>query len=184
MDERWGWARAAVLAAISLMLIAGSASYACVPQPFVVIHPQSSGAVGSQVTVNGQLFENGRVEIRWNATDGPLLATAQSTDFAMPVTVPSAPPGLYTLIAVSRGANGVLGSVARAEFQVTGPAPVPITESPVPNGAAADESSNGPSFASVAAAVGLVAIGAFGGAAVVARRRPGATIPTPVSEAG
>lgn len=183
MVERWGWARAAVPAAISLVLIAGSASYACVPQPFVVIHPQSSGAVGSQVTVNGQLFETARVEIRWNATDGPLLATAQSTDFAVPLTVPSAPPGLYTLIAFSRGANGVLGSVARAEFQVTGPAPVPVTESPVRN-EAATESSNGASFASVAAAVGLVAIGAFGGAAVVARRRPRATVAGPFSEPG
>ena len=181
---RLGWA--GVLAVIAVTLGASATSFACVPQPFIVIHPQSSGAPGSEATVDGQIFDPGsRGEIRWNGTDGPLLATAQTENFSLPVTVPSVPSGLYTVIALTRAPNGVMGAVARAEFQVTtGAEPVPVTQPPTGLDAGADESSaDGTSFASVAAAVGLVAIGAFGGAALVARRRPrSSAMPAPVPD--
>lgn len=148
-------------------LAAGAATAsACVPQPFITVHPLASGPAGGQVTIDGQMFANGsRIEIRWNGTDGPVLGTAQSGDFSVPVTIPAAPTGLYTVVALTRSQAGVQGEVARAEFQVTG-----AEATPAPAKGAARGSSGGTSFASVAAAVGLVAIGGMGGALLMGRR--------------
>lgn len=160
------------------VLVSGAAgAYGCVPQPFILVHPQASAAPGAEVKVDGQLFPNGsRIEIRWNATDGPLLAAATSADFSVPITIPSAPAGLYTVLALSRSQSGVQGEVARAGFQVTGAAPAaaPAFGSPAA-GAEPAHTDKSTSFPSVAAAVGLVALGLLGGALLFRRRRSGAS---------
>jgi len=157
-------------------LVGGAAgAYGCVPQPFILVQPQASATPGTEVKVDGQLFSNGsKIEIRWNATDGPLLATASSSDFSVPITIPSAPAGLYTVVALSRSQAGVQGEVARAAFQVTGgaPAPAPAVGSSGA-GAVPARGDGGTSFPSVAAAVGLVALGLLGGALLFGRRRRG-----------
>lgn len=158
-------------AAWAVLALAGP-TYACVPQPFIAMHPLGSGAAGSQVNVDGQLFDNGtRIEIRWNATDGPLLGTAQSADFSVPVSIPSVAPGLYTVLALTRDPAGVQGSVARAEFLITG-ASQPSTTAVASAGSkrGTNDSSGGVSFASVSAAVGLVALGLIGGTMLSGRR--------------
>lgn len=150
-------------------------AYGCVPQPFILVHPRASATPGTEVRVDGQLFSNGsKIEIRWNATDGPQLATAQSADFSVPITIPSAPAGLYTVVALTRSQAGVQGEVARAAFQVTGgaPAPAPAVGSSGA-GAVPARRDGGTSFPSVAAAVGLVALGLLGGALLFGRRRGG-----------
>lgn len=163
------------LAALSVVLGTAGTGYACVPQPFITIRPLASAVAGAQVTVDGQLFDSGtRIEIRWNAADGAVLGTAQSADFSVPVTVPQGPPGLYTVLAVSRSPSGVQGSVARAALQVTEPGAT--LGAPTAAGAPSSpkvERDSGIPFTSVAAAVGLVAIGGLGGAWLAGRRKRG-----------
>lgn len=177
-----------LLLAVGLLaaVVGGKAAdaYGCVPQPFILVRPQASAAAGTEVKVDGQLFPNGsRIEIRWNATDGPLLATTQSADFSVPITIPSAPAGLYTVLALSRSQSGVQGEVARAGFQVTGAAPAPPPAASPPEARPEPPSSGGgTSFASVAAAVGLVALGLVAGALLFGRRSKHATgSPTPTT---
>lgn len=164
--------RLSTLIALLAVIVPAGASYACEPQPYLLIRPVSSAAAGAQVTVDGHLFGNGsRIEIRWNGTDGALLGTAQTGDFVLPVTIPESPVGLYTVLAVSRNPAGVQGGVARAVFQITGPdagTSVPSISAPpsVPK-----NPSSGLSFVSVAASVGLLALGGLGGGALVSRRR-------------
>ena len=162
------------LAALPVTLVVAETGYACEPQPYLLIRPRASGAAGAEVTVDGRLFDNGkRIELRWNATDGPLLGTAQTADFAVPVTIPQAPIGLYTLVAVTRSPAGVQGGVARAGFQIANPGEATVrandfTPAPPPT---RPQRSSSP-FASVAASVALLAIGALGGGAIMSRRRP------------
>jgi hypothetical protein len=137
-----------VASAGSLVVVAASAAWACVPQPrLVVVAPKASGPPGSRVSVEGIGFDASpaRVEIRWNTADGPTLGTADQADFAVPVTIPDAAPGLYGILVMSRGADGVLGNTGRAAFQVTDeprpPPGPPATSTPQPTFAAAPAAS-------------------------------------------
>lgn len=94
-------------------------AWACVPQPLVTIEPAASGPAGSEVTVEGVAL-NGRVEVRWNAIDGPLLATGSGPEISAAVAIPSVSPGLYSVVVVEREPGGGLGSSGRAAFLVTG----------------------------------------------------------------
>lgn len=105
------WAAVAVVVAGALMAAGGA--WACVPQPNIFLQPRSSGPPGSQLSVAGANFEN-PVELRWNATDGALLASGLATSFtAAPITLPETPDGLYVVVALERGPGGVVGNVAR-----------------------------------------------------------------------
>lgn len=96
-----------------------SAAWGCVPQPLITITPQASGPTGSRVTVKAHAI-NGLAEVRWSAVDGPQLGTAMGPNFAIEITIPEAPAGLYAIIVVERGPDGGLGSTGRAAFEVTG----------------------------------------------------------------
>lgn len=140
MRGRWIGAATAAVA----VLLAGTASaWACVPQPGILVQPTSSGAAGTEVTIIGKAFGDAMAEIRWNALDGELLGALPGPDFTTSVTIPQAPPGLYTLIAIVRGADGSVADTARAPFEVVeagasvgsaaGPANSPLTSpSPAP----------------------------------------------------
>lgn len=108
---------------LALVTVAAGVAWACVPlRSFVALQPRASGPAGTQVTVVGLGFDaNVPVEIRWNDIVGPQLASASGPDFRAAVTIPPAPEGLYSVIVVSRGQDGVLGSAATATFLVTGP---------------------------------------------------------------
>ena len=164
-----GLVAVATLAAVAVALLAGTVAFACIPQArLVVISPKASGPGGSQVIVQGIGFDAAPSlsEIRWNSPDGPMLAQADNPDFALPVAIPAVPPGLYGIVVLSRGADGVLGNAARADFQVTDEKPLPgatpPTVAPGPTFAAAPAqgTSSGPGFGwLLTLAVGGVAVG-------------------------
>lgn len=109
---------AVAVLAVGLVIAGSSRSWACVPQPLLTIQPRASAAPGDQVTVDGLHF-SGRVEIRWNASDGLLLATANGSPFSVRITVPEVADGLYALIAFERDEGGGIVGVTRASFDVT-----------------------------------------------------------------
>lgn len=124
---------ALAMASAAIAVSSAGAIWACVPQPRLVsVQPRSSGPPGSQVTVEGLGFDPGRAEVRWNSSDGLLLATAMGPDFSQPVTIPDHPEGLYHLIVLSREPGGAIGSAAAAAFAITGVGRSPGT--PVPGG--------------------------------------------------
>lgn len=171
------WLAAGVVA--TALALAGTA-WACIPQPLATLEPRESGPAGSEVTVKA-LSVAGEAEIRWNGADGPLLGKATGPNFSAPVKIPEAEPGLYTVVVLERAPSGVVGSTARASFLVTGPGGDATTGSAAPGtsgrrsepmSAAADNSSSEgvPLGAAVAAGMGLVGLGAIGGAAIGRRR--------------
>ena len=171
-------------------LLTAQAAWACVPQPRLVsVLPLSSGPPGTEVTVDGLGFDPTRAEVRWNARDGQLLASATGPDFSVGVKIPDSTPGLYALVVLSRQPGGAIGNTARAAFQVTDPAGdqgaaagSPPTTDEAPGRAAAGPAPE-PASSSVdrPAAAGLLAAGGVVGGAVVAlaqrgrRRRRGGT---------
>lgn len=114
---------AAFLAVGSLVftVLAASSAFACIPQPLVLVGAPGAGNPGDKLTVRGVRFAGGTIELRWNAIDGPLLATASSADFAAEVTIPPAAPGVYVVVVFARGQDGNVGSVATAPVVVSGP---------------------------------------------------------------
>lgn len=112
------------------------AAWACTVSPSLSVEPGFS-TPGSLVTIQGafipigaktgQASEAGPVEIRWNGSDGPLLASSEAsskpvpdgTNLSVPVTVPSqARPGVYYLVAVQRDASGNVIAKAAETFEV------------------------------------------------------------------
>lgn len=147
---------------------AGSLASACVPQPYIVVQPRASGPAGTQVEVVGDNFEGVAVEIRWNRLDGELLGKANGPAFSLTVTIPDQAEGLYSLLAVSRGAQGEVGSIARAAFSLTGVNQPVIDEDPPASDVAGEEegSSSSPIPAMLVGGA-LVAAGGGAGAAAV-----------------
>lgn len=166
------------LGLLTLGLIAVSPAAACLPQArLVTVLPLSSGPSGSHVRVEGVGFDPApnTVDVRWNSSDGPALATATGPDFAVEVTIPEAPEGLYKIIVLSRSPDGAVGNAGSASFQVTGPAAETGGSSPATQGAPSPARSglSGSTLVgfAVGGGIGLVLLGAFGGA-YFARPRP------------
>ncbi len=164
---------------------ATASAWACVPIPIVTLQPSSSGPPGTLVTVRGTYFlERGTIDIRWNEVDGPVLATTEGMEFSTEVRIPDAPAGLYTIVVLSRRADGSLNDTkAAVVFQVTGtdqPSPTAPREQrsrPAPPAPPGDSSPDGvnPAAAAGGGAV-LVLLGGAGGFALSRRRpRPGPT---------
>lgn len=128
------------------------------------------------MTVVGTSFQ-GPVELRWNGITGSELATASGATFAVPITVPHDPPGLYTILAIARGADGSVASAARAEFLVTAAGSSPVgSASPGSSTRSNPTTSVSAGLAAGAGAGGvvLVALGALGGVRWARRRGPSA----------
>ena len=112
--------RGGALCLLAAIGATGAAAWACVPQPLVSVQPKASGPPGSEVTVVTQAVA-GPAEVRWNATDGPLLAKGiGSPNLSVKAKVPDVPEGLYTIVVVMREPGGADGSTGRAAFLVTG----------------------------------------------------------------
>lgn len=155
-----------VLLALS---IGAAQALACVPMPYVLIQPRASGPPGTTVDVVGSNFETEVTEVRWNALDGALLAKASGSSFSASVTIPDDPEGLYTVLAISRGAQGEVLDVARTPFAVTSRNPgAQATPAPAPS---PPEPSSPSPVPPMLVGAGLVAAAGAGGA-LVARRRP------------
>src|SRR5215213_2905495 len=77
-----------VLAPLALPLTLASLAWACVPQGGVKLS-QSSVAPQAVVTVEVTGFPNDElVNLRWNAPDGPILASGTGPAFNANITVP------------------------------------------------------------------------------------------------
>lgn len=110
----------AVLTALAALLAGAAVALACVPQPLITLHPRASGRPGARVTLEGLAFPAGDpVEVRWNGVDGPILARAVGPSLSVALKVPRVSDGLYGVVALSRPADGGVGSSASAMFQVT-----------------------------------------------------------------
>lgn len=142
--------------------------FGCVPQPYLLVQPRSSGPAGTEVEVRGTNFEVGPPEIRWNGLDGALLGKASSPEFTLTVTIPEAGEGLYSLVAVSRGPQGQVAGVTRSAFAVTGQGSTTTTTTPPqPPPTRRPETTQVPAMLVGAA---LTAAGGAAGAAMTRRR--------------
>ena len=158
-----------ILAAIAVVVMSASASWACIPVAVMEISPVNSGPAGTKVVIDGLRFGASPVEVRWGRFDGPLLARGTGPDFTADVIVPSSPAGLYTIVAFSRGADGSVGPAATtAEFQVTGPGGVGAG---APAAALTAHHSGSGSLAVAAGLVVALVLGAVIGRATMRRRR-------------
>jgi len=103
-------------------LTAASVAWACTAGGYVTVNP-TSGVAGATVNVSGSGFmapsqeaEVGPVQIRWNSTSGPLLATAGGPSFSIDVVIPEkASPRTYYIVGVQRATDGSIvrdGTVA------------------------------------------------------------------------
>jgi len=129
--------RITLLLAVALSVVLGPmapGASAHPPQPYVYSEPQSAEA-GTTVTVGGQDFPQGRVEIRWGAVDGALIgettAPARLKDQSAPfeevsVTIPEASEGRHYLYAVGYDELGQRVD-AYTPFEVVAP-PAPAAE--------------------------------------------------------
>ncbi len=142
--------------------VVGSA-WACVPQPrLVMLSPMASGPAGTRITVEGVGFDTppNSIDVRWNSATGAQLGVASGPSFSLDVTIPSAEPGLYRIIVLSRGPDGNIGNTGAASFQVTGAAPA---TSPAPeSGAASSVEAETDSVSPAPVVFGLAAGGGFG----------------------
>lgn len=161
---------------VTMMVMAwASVAFACsvLPQVSYSLLPESA-TPGSTVAVEGRnVRTQAPVEIRWNGVGGKVLAsvTPVNGEFLVPVQVPEAAPGIYSLMLVTDNAG-----VGRTAFEVTGsaadtPASKPAQLWPTTGSAVPAQGVGGPSLVGVGLlAVGLV--GLFAGSTVaVARRR-------------
>src|SRR3954447_26618335 len=107
-------------------VLAVSGAFACDGAATLRLTP-ATGAAGSQVTVTGTAFWVATpavgVVLRWNGTEGPVLATAvpdRAGTINATFTVPDGPPGYYVVLAVQRDAKGVdqRGTPSRAAFRI------------------------------------------------------------------
>lgn len=152
---------------------------ACVPQPAVLVHPRGSGPTGGNVEVRGENFGSSTAEVRWNGVDGRLLGKGTGPSFTVPITIPDAAEGLYTLVVVLRGAQGEVLDTTRAPFQVTNQSSSSSTPLvPPPQASTAGSSSSGDA-GSMALGAGIAMVAGAGGAVVgrllLRRRAPGTT---------
>lgn len=161
---RWLLTSVAIAVIASATVVSGRA-WGCVPQPYVVLEPRASGAAGTTVSVVGQNFGPGATELRWNGIGGPLLTKATGASFSVPLVIPSATEGVYTLVALSRSPDGGISSAVPIAFQVTGSGPSQATRSTLFN------ESDRPSSALLAGGSAALLIGAVGVPFMVRRRR-------------
>lgn len=174
---RWLLSPRVTVAGFALLVITlttMSTAWACVPQPALSVQPLGSGPPGSRLTIEGANFDGGRVELRWNGLDGPLLGSGTGGSFTVPITIPDVPDGLYTLVALERRQDGSVGGVARAPFQLGRSTGSASTSTLPPAGVGDDQDSTSTVFPvtlGVPAAIAVLLVGAVAGAAIGRRRR-------------
>lgn len=183
--RRWGLA-GATAAASGLFMAA--AAFACVSGPVVNLSTIQAKA-GEEVVITGTGFRTttDQVVVRWNALDGPIVATMAppitNGNLNATFTVPqNATPGSYVLVVTQTKEDGSLSlSPIRAVMSVVGesgtapvvgaPAAASDTSVRADGLARSDESVSTGSLALVALGVGGVGMFLAGMAALFAGRR-------------
>jgi len=168
-------------------VLLGAAAWACVSGPVVNLSTISAKA-GQEVTITGTGFQAANpAQIRFNALDGPVLATVEAPitggNLASAFTVPAGTaPGSYVIMVTQTNAAGQLSlSPVRAVMSVTGNAgSEPVvgataastdTSARATSLARSDESISTGSLALVALGVGGVGMFLAGMAALFAGRK-------------
>lgn len=149
---------AATSGAGAAVLMTASLAWACTGQPVMQLAGQAVGEPGSKVALNvlpSSALEASPVSVRWNALDGPELASAAlpADGGTLTVTVPDVAPGVYYLV-LDAGDAGV----GRAAYQVTNPAGAPAPERAWDPG----ERPSSTTAAPLAMGMGLLAVGLVG----------------------
>lgn len=120
-------------------MTAVSMAWACVGGSSSLEVNPASGGPGSTVTVSGSGFlapsqdpPVGPVQIRWNSTNGRLMATANGPSFSTAVVIPEdAKARTYYIVAIQRDGDGNIARNSSAAFTVTGAAePAPPSQPP------------------------------------------------------
>lgn len=102
-----------------LLLVAVSAAWACTGQPRVFTVSQPAAAEGQAVEARGEATQANRpIAIRWNNLEGEVLGagvTDATGAFAVPITLPKAAPGIYSVVLTGDTAAG------RTTIEITAP---------------------------------------------------------------
>lgn len=182
----------AAAAAAGSVLTTAAAAWACtVPISVLGVTPPVASPKSS-VTVHGEKLNSWRsgpspVELRWGGADGDLVSVVMADaegNFSAQIPLPSASPGIYSMVAVAGGRT-----VGRAAVEMTAPAaPAATANIPLPHlsghgepgATSVDQRSDSNQRADgrdgyLAAGAGLAGVGlvglAVGGLAAVSRRR-------------
>lgn len=109
----------AALTLTGLLLGGASLAWACTAQAYITLSTRS-GEAGSRITVTGERFAPGPVEIRWDSPSGPVIGEARGPSFSVRVQTPSnAAPDVYHITAVGYTAAGsAVAGKASAPFEV------------------------------------------------------------------
>ena len=112
----------AVVAGVLVPLVLGaSVAWACGPLAITEVSPHS-GFAGSAAKVSGDEFPGGRVEVRWDTGDGPLLATSEGPSFSVDITIPpSASRGVHYIVVRGVPRTGLGYRQSTVVFEVTAP---------------------------------------------------------------
>lgn len=133
----------AMLAVLALALLAASLASACTEKAELRVRP-TSGPPGTEATVAGNMFGNGKVDVHWNKASGPLLRRVEGPRFTIQETIPPAEAGVYYIKAVAKRDGRTW--TASAAFEVIG-RDAPEAGAPPsggPGGAAQGPRSTGP----------------------------------------
>ena len=156
--------RVALAAVLGTAAVLGVASLAWACTNFATLNLSgTAGPAGTEVVATGANAQpNVPVALRWNSRSAPVVASATpdaAGAYTVPVRVPESASGVQVLLATDRD-----GNVARAAFEVTGPAPVRVPLS---------TPASGPDPVRIGAtvlALGLLAAVPFGAALLLWRR--------------
>jgi len=172
-----------VLAVAAAVLVgwASATAGAAQPQALLLIQSKPTGAAGGEVDVVGLGFEAGvPVEVRWNGIDGPQLGGGVGLDLRASVAVPAAAsPRLYSIVGVSRDANGVLSSAASTPYLVTAAGADPARAGPLTPPPKATRPAK-PTSAAAWPALTLALAAAVAWGRHSQRQRPSPATPSPV----
>lgn len=107
-------ARLALVAGVMAAVLGGAGlAWACTAQSRITTMDPESGDTGTMVTLSGEGFQSGPVEIRWDSQTGPVIGMADArpgrvegavgASFTTSVSIPDAAPGQHLLVAVPGG---------------------------------------------------------------------------------
>jgi hypothetical protein len=115
------------------------------------------------------------VTVRWNGPDGPVLSTAvpdRSGTISVLFSIPEAPAGHYTVVAVQKNAHGfdVYGTPARSPLQVLGPGQAAGAGVKGGGTAGAASPSTSPGILALTVGLGVLGVGLLAAGGVAATR--------------
>jgi len=88
-------------AALAFVIALGALAWACTPQTVITQLRPLSGPAGTTLAISGST--PAPTEIRWNSTEGSVLANASGANFSVTASIPAdAKPGVYYLISNGR----------------------------------------------------------------------------------